>query len=117
MSEDRRTAQILGVDVPRMNSLVFGTATALAALAGALMGPVYLVGPTVGVDALLRGYVLIAIGGMGSIPGTVVGGMLLGIVESFGSVFIAPAYKTVYGFLLMLAFLMVKPTGLFGWQE
>jgi len=117
MSEDRRTARILGVNVNKMNSLVFGAATALAALAGALMGPVYLVGPTVGTDALLRGYVIIAIGGMGSIPGTVAGGILLGIVEGFGSVFIAPAYKTVYGFLLMLIFLIVKPTGLFGWQE
>jgi branched-chain amino acid transport system permease protein len=65
----------------------------------------------------MKGFEIIVIGGLGSIPGSLVAGLLLGIVESLGSVFISPSFKDVYGFILVLAILVIRPTGLFGERQ
>ncbi|MEM7538226.1 MAG: branched-chain amino acid ABC transporter permease, partial [Chloroflexota bacterium] len=78
---------------------------------------VFLVYPTNGEITTMKGFEIIIIGGLGSIPGALIAGVMLGVVESLGSVFIDPNYQHVYGFILLLILLIVRPTGLFGERE
>src|SRR5204862_482365 len=86
-------------------------AYALAGLAGALLAPLFLVYPTNGVVTTVKGFEIIVIGGLGSIPGALIGGLLLGLVESLGAAFISSPYQNAYGFVLVLLVLMVRPYG------
>ena len=79
--------------------------------------PDFLVYPENGAISTFKGFEIIVIGGLGSIMGSVVGGLLLGVIEALGSVFLSPAYKDLYGFVLLIALLAVRPTGLFGERE
>ena len=97
--------------------MAFGIGVALAAAAGALLAPVFLVYPTNGAITTMKGFEIIIIGGLGSIPGAVIGGLLLGLVESLGSVLVAPGFQHAYGFLMLLLILVIRPTGLFGEKE
>jgi len=113
-SQSRIGAQTAGVDVLRLDQVAFGVGVALAGIAGALLAPVFLVYPTNGVVTTVKGFEIIVIGGLGSIPGALIAGVLLGVVESLGAAFIAAPYQNVYGFLLVLLVLLFRPTGLFG---
>jgi branched-chain amino acid transport system permease protein len=113
-AQSRIGAQTAGVDVFRLDQIAFGIGVALAGIAGALLAPVFLVYPSNGVVTTVKGFEIIVIGGLGSIPGALVAGVLLGVVESLGAAFIASAYQNVYGFLLVLLVLAFRPTGLFG---
>jgi len=119
VSQDRDAAAIVGINPHRMNLLAFGIGVALAGGAGALMGPIFLISPTMGILPGIKAFVIIVLGGMGSIKGAIIGSLLLGEVESLGSVyFINPAvglaYKNAFGVMLLAIVLLVKPTGLFG---
>jgi branched-chain amino acid transport system permease protein len=109
--------QTAGVDVLRLDMLAFGVGVALAAAAGALLAPDFLVYPENGAISTFKGFEIIVIGGLGSILGSIVGGILLGVIEALGSVFLSPAYKDLYGFVLLIALLVFRPTGLFGERE
>src|SRR4030095_13386246 len=113
-AQNRVGIQTAGVDVLRLDMLAFGVGVALAAAAGALLAPDFLVYPENGAISPFQGFEIIVIGGLGSIMGSVVGGLLLGVIEALGSVFLSPAYKDLYGFVLLIALLAVRPTGLFG---
>ena len=113
-AQSRVGVQTAGVDILRLDQVAFGIGVALAGIAGALLAPVFLVFPTNGVVTTVKGFEIIVIGGLGSIPGALIAGVLLGIVESLGASFIASAYQNVYGFLLVLLVLLIRPTGLFG---
>lgn len=113
-ADSRLGVQTAGVDLQQLDQFAFGGGVALAALAGALLAPVFLVYPTNGALTTTKGFEIIIIGGLGSIPGALVGGVLLGVVESLGTVLIASQYQNAYGFLLVLAILLVRPLGLFG---
>jgi branched-chain amino acid transport system permease protein len=113
-SQSRVGAQTAGVDVLRLDQIAFGIGVALAGFAGALLAPVFLVFPTNGVVTTTKGFEIIVIGGLGSIPGALIAGVLLGIAESLGASFIASAYQNAYGFILLLIVLMIRPSGLFG---
>jgi branched-chain amino acid transport system permease protein len=97
--------------------LAFGVGVALAAAAGALLAPDFLVYPENGAISTFKGFEIIVIGGLGSLMGSVVGGLLLGLIEALGSVFLSPGYKDLYGFVLLLGLLAFRPTGLFGERE
>jgi len=116
-AQNRVGIQTAGVDVLRLDMLAFGVGVALAAAAGALLAPDFLVYPENGSISTFKGFEIIVIGGLGSIMGSVVGGLLLGVIEALGSVFLSPAYKDLYGFVLLIALLAVRPTGLFGERE
>jgi len=116
-AQNRVGIQTAGIDVLRLDMLAFGVGVAMAAAAGALLAPDFLVYPENGAISTFTGFEIIVIGGLGSILGSVVGGVLLGVIEALGSVFISPAYKDLYGFLLLIALLVVRPTGLFGERE
>jgi branched-chain amino acid transport system permease protein len=116
-AQNRVGIQTAGIDVLRLDMLAFGVGVALAAAAGALLAPDFLVYPENGAISTFKGFEIIVIGGLGSILGSVVGGVLLGVIEALGSVFISAAYKDLYGFLLLIVLLVFRPTGLFGERE
>jgi branched-chain amino acid transport system permease protein len=116
-AQNRVGIQTAGIDVLRLDMLAFGVGVALAAAAGALLAPDFLVYPENGAISTFKGFEIIVIGGLGSVLGSVVGGVLLGVIEALGSVFLSAAYKDLYGFLLLIALLVFRPTGLFGERE
>jgi branched-chain amino acid transport system permease protein len=122
VSQDRAAAEIFGVDIDRTSMLAFGVGAALAGAAGALIGPVFNVTPPMGVIPSIKAYIVVVLGGLGSIPGALVGALILGQVESFATVLIpdttrALAYKDAYGLIVLIAILLLRPQGLFGRKE
>jgi branched-chain amino acid transport system permease protein len=116
-AQNRVAIQTAGINVLRLDMVAFGVGVALAAAAGALLAPDFLVYPENGVISTFKGFEIIVIGGLGSILGSIVGGILLGVIEALGSVFLSAAYKDLYGFVLLIVLLVVRPTGLFGERE
>ena len=116
-AQNRVGIQTAGLNVRRIDELAFGIGVAMAAAAGALLAPVFLIYPENGVITTLKGFEIIVIGGLGSIPGCLVAALLLGVVEKLGSVYISSSYEHLYGFLLLMLLLAVRPTGLFGERE
>ena len=113
-SQSRVGVQTAGIDVLGIDRMAFGIGVALAGLAGALLAPVFLVFPTNGMVTTVKGFEIVVIGGLGSIPGALIAGLLLGLIETFGASFLDSAYQNIYGFLLVLVILVLRPTGLFG---
>lgn len=116
-AQSRVGAAVVGIDVVRMNVCAMGLSAMLAAAAGALIAPMFLVYPDVGAVPVVKAYVVIVLGGMGSIPGSIIGAVLLGLVESLGSAYLAVSYRDVYAFLVLILVLLVRPHGLFGERE
>ncbi|NVM25610.1 MAG: branched-chain amino acid ABC transporter permease [Desulfobacterales bacterium] len=113
-AQDRVGTQLVGINVNRVDLITFALGTALAAAAGALIGPILLVYPSMGGAVILKAFVIIILGGMGSIPGAIVGGFILGLLESIGGGYITTEYHEVLAFGVLVAVLAIKPTGLFG---
>ena len=107
-------AYLSGVNVPLMISLTFGIGCALGAAAGVLIGPINYVQVQMGLGVLIKAFAAAVVGGFGSLPGAVLGGLLVGVVESLGAGFISGTYKDVYAFVLLIVVLMVKPSGILG---
>jgi branched-chain amino acid transport system permease protein len=116
-SQNRVGVQTAGINVLRIDQIAFALGVTLAGVAGALLAPVFNVFPENGAVTTMKGFEIIIIGGMGSLPGAALGGLLLGIIESLGSVFITSSLRNVYGFLFLILILLIKPTGLFGEKE
>ncbi len=116
-SQNRVGIQTAGVDVLRIDQIAFALGITLAGIAGALLAPVFNVFPENGAVTTMKGFEIIIIGGMGSLPGAALGGLLLGIIESLGSVFIDTSLRNVYGFIFLIIILLIKPNGLFGEKE
>jgi branched-chain amino acid transport system permease protein len=112
-TENPELVKAFGVNVPLMITLTYGYGVALAAFAGVLAAPIYSVSPVMGSEMIIIVFAVVVIGGMGSIMGSIVTGLLLGMVEGFTKVVYAPASSTVI-FLIMVIVLLVKPAGLFG---
>jgi branched-chain amino acid transport system permease protein len=104
----------MGVNVQRIDMITFGLGTALAAAAGVLLVPSLYLYPTVGEILIVKCFVIVVLGGLGSVPGAIAGGVLLGLVESLGAVYVSVAYKDTVGFVLFLLVLLFRPAGLFG---
>jgi branched-chain amino acid transport system permease protein len=113
-AEDREAAAALGVDVRRINLFVFAVAAACAGIGGVLVGTTFAFTPTSGVDYLLTGFAVVVLGGLGSVRGTFVGGIVLGVVESVGAEVFGDGYRDLIGLVVFLVVLTVRPQGLFG---
>ena len=117
VSEDRDAAQLMGINVNRTISVTFAIGSALAAVAGVLLcSKVSSVYPTVGAMPGIRAFTAAVFGGIGSIPGAMLGGMLLGLIETFGSAYIAFLPSDAIVFFVLIIILLVKPAGLLGKQ-
>jgi branched-chain amino acid transport system permease protein len=113
-AQDRDAAQLMGINVKRMSVLAMGLGTALAGTAGALLAPTYYIFPQVGGPFTLKAFVVVVLGGMGSIIGATLGGILIGVTESLSAVYIASGLKELVVYVLFLLILLFKPAGLLG---
>lgn len=113
-SQNAEAALLMGIDVERVATVTFGLGTALAGAAGVLLAPSLYLYPTVGELLIVKCFVIVVLGGLGSVPGAIAGGILLGVVESLGAVYVSSTYKDGIGFVLFLAVLLYRPSGLFG---
>ena len=113
-AQDREAARLMGINVKRMSIIAFGLGAALAGTAGALISPTYYIFPQVGSIFTLKAFVITVLGGMGSIVGATLGGVLIGIAESVGGAYLGSGWKEVIVFVMFLLVLLFKPSGLFG---
>ncbi len=113
-SEDREGALLMGINVRRTQAIAFGLGTALLGVSGPLLMPIYYVSPTVGELFLLRAFVIVVLGGMGNFIGALVGGMIIGICEVGGTIFLPGSLSPVLSFVIFIGFLLFRPQGLFG---
>jgi branched-chain amino acid transport system permease protein len=113
-ADNKRSAQLMGINVNRLYYLALGMGTACVGVAGGILMPMYSVFPTVGAYFSLTAFVVVVLGGMGSMAGAFVGGLIIGVVEAFSGFFLAPALKEVVYFLVFVLILVFKPSGLMG---
>jgi branched-chain amino acid transport system permease protein len=112
-AQDREGARVVGIDTRRIALLTFAISGGLAAVAGSLVAPLALVSPVMGEVVNLKAFAIIILGGMGSVPGAIVGGYVLALAEVLGGTYIAFAFADVIGFAILVLVLAIKPTGLF----
>jgi branched-chain amino acid transport system permease protein len=113
-AQDREAAQLMGINVTRMSVLAFGIGASLAGIAGALIAPTYYIFPQVGHAFTLKSFVIVVLGGMGSVVGASIGGVLIGVVESLAALYLASGLKEAVVFGLFLLLLLFRPAGLLG---
>jgi branched-chain amino acid transport system permease protein len=111
---NKEIAALMGIDVGLTISVIFGVACALGAAAGVLVGPINYVQVQMGIGVLIKAFAAAVIGGFGSLPGAVLGGLLVGVTESLGAGYLSGNYKDIYAFILLIIVLMVRPAGMFG---
>ena len=114
VAHNKDTAYLVGINVPLIISLIFGVACALAAAGGVLIGPIHYVQVEMGYLMLIKAFAAAVVGGFGSLPGALLGGMLVGIFETLGAGYVSGSHKDIYAFLLLIGVLMIRPSGLFG---
>jgi branched-chain amino acid transport system permease protein len=114
VAKEKLGAQLAGIDVAHVYATTFGLGTACVAVAACLLIPTYYVNPIVGEAFVLIAFTIVVLGGMGSVPGALVGGLLIGVVESLSGLFLGESLGQIGIFLIFIAVLLVRPTGLFG---
>ena len=114
VTQDKRAARVMGINVERMFLFTFGIGAALAGLAGALITPIYSITPGVGGNFIMAAFAVVVLGGLGSVWGAYLGGLIVGIVEAFAGFYIDPSLKNAIWFLIFLVVLVMRPSGLLG---
>ena len=111
---DREAANLMGIDQYKVYNIAFGLGTAIAGIAGCVLIPFYYVYPSVGVVFDIRAFIIVVLGGLGSIPGALLGGLVIGLIESVFSQFMASTWTEAIIYAIFLIILFVKPSGFFG---
>ena len=114
VAQNRLGASLAGIDPSLASAIVFALAAGLAALSGALLANIFNPTPDVGAFPAAKSYVIVVLGGMGSVPGAILGSLLLGVLESFGGVYVSYQYRDAFGLILLILVLLIRPQGLFG---
>lgn len=114
VAQNRLGASLAGIDTAKASSIIFTLSGVLAALAGGLLAPLINPTPDVGSFPAIKSYVIVVLGGMGSIPGSIAAALILGVFESFGAVYISYAYRDTYGLAILILVLWLRPQGLLG---
>ena len=114
IEQDKEAAALQGVNVNMINGLAFGIGFALAAAAGALMAPIFKLDPMMGEQPLLKAFIIIILGGLGSVPGAILGGLMLGLVDSIVATALGAEPAFLLSFVFIILLLLWKPSGLFG---
>ena len=118
VAQDKVMASLLGINIDRIISVTFVIGSALAAVAGLMVAMYYgLVNYSIGYVAGIKAFTAAVLGGIGSIPGAMIGGFVLGLIESLGASYLSSEYKDAYAFIILILILLVKPTGLLGKSE
>jgi len=115
--QDRETAALMGVRIERVHTITFAFGAGLAAAAGALLGPVFLLYPSMGDLASLKAFSVVILGGLGNFGGAALGGLVLGIAEELGAGYVSSGYRDAVGFAMIVLMLLVRPAGLFARAE
>jgi len=115
--QDADTAALMGVRIGRIHTATFALGSGLAAAAGALLGPIFLVYPSMGDLASLKAFSVVILGGLGNVAGATFGGLLLGVVEELGAGYISSGYRDAVGFVIIILVLLLRPSGLFARTE
>lgn len=111
---DREAAALMGVDVPRIYAVTFGLGAVMAGVSGALLATIFPISPLGGSAYLGKAFVVCVLGGLGSVPGALIGGLVLGVVESLGALWFGPEQAVTVAFTLLIVMLLVRPQGLLG---
>jgi branched-chain amino acid transport system permease protein len=114
VAQNRTAAALMGIDVNRIYAITFGIGAGCVGLAAAVLAPLYPAFPTVGSFFVLTAFVVVVLGGMGSLEGAVAGALIIGLVESLAGYYVAPDLKEVVYFAIFLGILILRPAGLFG---
>ena len=114
VTQDKRAARAMGINVERTFLITFGIGAALAGMAGVLLTPIYSITPAVGGNFILAAFAVVVLGGLGSVWGAYIGGLIVGVVEAFAGYYIDPALKSAVWFIIFLVVLIVRPSGLMG---
>lgn len=114
VAQDRKAARLMGIDVERTFMLTFGIGAALAGLAGVLLTPIYTLSPQIGASFVVAAFAVVVLGGLGSVKGAFVGGIIVGMIEAIAGFYLDPALKHAVWFMVFIIVLIVKPSGLFG---
>lgn len=114
VSEDRQAAMLMGIRPDRVQALTWAIASAAAGVAGALIATFYYIAPSAGDSLALVAFVTVSLGGFGSVPGALIAGVLIGVIQSISAYVIGPVYKDVAVYILFVAVLWVRPQGLLG---
>ena len=114
VAQNRLGASLAGIDATRTTSLIFAISGLLAALSGALLSPLINPSPDVGAFPAIKSYVIVVLGGMGSVWGAMIASLLLGVLESFFAVYVSYDYRDAFGLMILMAVLLVRPQGLLG---
>ena len=112
--QDGEAAMLMGIPVPRIFLITFAGGSALVGLAACVMMPLFSVFPTVGLNFVLIAFVIVVLGGMGSIEGALLGGICIGVVQSLSSYYVAPAFGQMFFFILFLLVMLFRPDGILG---
>nr|WP_314256857.1 branched-chain amino acid ABC transporter permease [uncultured Devosia sp.] len=114
VTQDRRSARLMGINVERTFMLTFGVGAALAGLAGTLLSPIYTMSPQIGGNFIIAAFAVVVLGGLGSVWGAFFGGFIIGVIEALAGYYLDPELKHVAWFLVFIAVLIIRPSGLFG---
>ena len=114
--QSQRGAALIGLNVNAVHAIVWGAAAGLAALGGVLLAPITLLYPDMGVWVLVRGFAAMTLGGFGSLPGAVLGGLILGVMELVLGAYVSTAFIDISAYVIVIAVLLLRPDGLFGRQ-
>jgi branched-chain amino acid transport system permease protein len=113
-AQNRDAAALCGINVPRIYNVTFGLGCAVLGVVGCFMIPFYLVSPSVGLAFGIRSFITVVLGGIGSIPGCILGGLILGVVESVAAQFVTATSASIFSFVIFVLVLFFRPTGLLG---
>lgn len=114
VAQNRLGASLAGIDTAKVSAVVFALAAGLAAMSGALLANIFNPTPDVGAFPATKSYVIVVLGGLGSVPGAIMGSLVLGVLESFGGVYVSYQYRDAFGLVLLILVLLVRPQGLLG---
>jgi branched-chain amino acid transport system permease protein len=114
VAKEKLGAELSGIDVAHIYAVTFGLGTACVAVAACLLIPTYYVNPTAGDAFVLIAFTIVVLGGMGSIAGALIGGLFVGVVESLSSIFLGESLGQIGIFVMFIAMLLIRPSGLFG---
>jgi branched-chain amino acid transport system permease protein len=115
-AQDEEAAALQGININFICAMAFSTGCALAGLAGALLAPIYFVSPYIGGMPLLKAFVVVVLGGLGSISGALIGGLILGFIDSICQYYLG-SLGDIAGFLILILFIYFKPTGILGYEN